>query len=500
MVDVRSLFWLRWRQFKDTAVYWLRVLGYRPQDRAFSQNLYVLYLALIGLFWVYTVSAWVFETSGSIGKLLEPSTAIQLLIGFTWLTLLVQVYVMVNALQSTPLKLSFADMAYIAGAPISRMAPVIVGFIRQVGIRLFLLDLPVVVFGVIVGRTLVPEDYGAAAVRLVAAVIPLIILTWAVGWMVGLSRLISPQLGRLRYLWFVPLILLPIAYLLPDAGLLPGRIAVLVMLGQAPVWALPLVIVLAIAAVVGTFWLGDRINMIHAVDESILYARINSLGLLAWRMIDVQARIRMQSRQATRKPLLSLPRAQGTQTFVTRAALSYVRHPFMLLACFAWGAVMTGFGVEIIARQLPAQIWILWVIVAGIAPPFGLLHVFRSDEEELFLRQFLPVDGLQLLLADILAPLIALILGGLVVWIAYGFEPDLLSTGIIAIPILALMVAMSGAVAVTNTRVLQTRLLATGASFGAVILAGTQLQSPVAGLIVAGIALLLMSGIVGTNA
>ena len=77
--------------------------------------------------------------------------------------------------------------------------------------------------------------------------------------------------------------------------------------------------------------------MIHAVDESILYARIQALGLLAWRMIDVQARIRMQSRQATRKPFLSLPRAQGTSTFVTRAALSYVRHPFMLLTCFGLG-------------------------------------------------------------------------------------------------------------------------------------------------------------------
>ena len=63
---------------------------------------------------------------------------------------------MVNALQSTPLKLSFADMAYVAGAPISRVAPVIVGFIRQVGIRLILLNLPVVIFGVVVGRTLLP--------------------------------------------------------------------------------------------------------------------------------------------------------------------------------------------------------------------------------------------------------------------------------------------------------------------------------------------------------
>ncbi len=500
MRDVQSLFWLRWRQFKDTAVYWLRVLGYRPQDASLSQNLYVLYLVLIGIFWLYTVAAFVYDTAGGIGKLLAVSTAAELLVGFTYVVLGVQIYVMINALQSTPLKLSFADMAYVAGAPITRAAPVIVNFLRQVVIRLILLNLPVIVFGLVIGRTLLPTEFGPAALRLVATVIPLIVLTWAFGWMVGLSRLISPRLGRLRYLWVVPLILVPIAYFLPDVALWPGRIAALVMLNESPVWALPLLVVLAVVGVAVTFWMGDRINMIHAVDESILYARIQALGLLAWRMIDVQARIRMQSRQVSRKPFLSLPRAQGTSTFVTRAALSYVRHPFMLLTCVIWGAAMTGFGVEIISRQLPLQVWILWVVAVGVAPPFGLLHVFRSDSQELFLRQFLPVDGLQLLLADILIPLIAMILGGWVVWFAYAFEPDILSLGIVFIPLLALMVALAGAVAATNAKVLQTRLLATGLSFGAVIIAGTQLHTPIAGLAVAGVAVLLMSGLVGQNA
>jgi hypothetical protein len=499
MQDIRSLFWLRWQQFKDTAVYWLRVLGYRPQDASLSQNLYVLYLVLIGVFWVYTVGSFILDAAAGVGKLIAPSTAGELLVGFTWITLVLQVYVMVNALQSTPLKLSFADMAYIAGAPITRAAPVIVGFLRQVAIRLFLLTIPVVILGVIVSRALLPNDFGAASFRLVAAVLPLIILTWAVGWVVGLSRLVSPRLSRLRFFWLLPLLLLPIAYFLPDVGLWLGRIPVLVMFDQSPIWALPLLILLAVAGVALTFWLGARINMIQAVDESILFARINALGLLAWRMIDVQARVRMQSRQATRKPLLSLPRAQGTSTFVSRAALSYIRHPFMLLACFGWGVAMTAFAVEIIVQQLPAQIWILWVILAGIAPPFGLLHVFRSDAQEPFLRQFLPVDGLQLLLADMLFPLITLIAGGLVAWFGFGFEPEILTLGFVFIPVLALMVALAGALAVTNVKVLQTRLLATGLSFGAVILAGTQLQTPLAALGVASVAILLMSGMIGTN-
>src|SRR5215217_2029450 len=102
--DIQALFWLRWRQFGDTAIYWLRVLGYRSQDASLSQNLYVLYLVLIGLFWVYTVGSFVYDAASGIGKLIAPSTAGELLVGFSIVTLLVQVYVMINALQSTPLK------------------------------------------------------------------------------------------------------------------------------------------------------------------------------------------------------------------------------------------------------------------------------------------------------------------------------------------------------------------------------------------------------------
>src|SRR5215212_2858928 len=98
MRDVQALFWLRWRQFKDTAVYWLRVLGYRPQDASLSQNLYVLYLVLIGIFWLYTVGAFIYDTASGIGKLLPVTTAGELLVGFTYVILIVQIYVMVNAL------------------------------------------------------------------------------------------------------------------------------------------------------------------------------------------------------------------------------------------------------------------------------------------------------------------------------------------------------------------------------------------------------------------
>ena len=185
---------------------------------------------------------------------------------------------------------------------------------------------------------------------------------------------------------------------------------------------------------------------------------------------------------------------------MTRAGLSYLRHPIMLLLSLGWGAVMSWLAVNIVANQLPVQVWIGWVLVAGFVPPNGLLYVFSVDLEERFLRQFLPFDGFQLFIADVFLPLIFLIIGALGAWLFQGFPPEITLLGIMVIPILAIMLALCGAVALTNKRVLQTRLLATGASFGAVILAGVGLGSPLAALGVALFALLILSGLVTQNA
>jgi hypothetical protein len=161
---------------------------------------------------------------------------------------------------------------------------------------------------------------------------------------------------------------------------------------------------------------------------------------------------------------------------------------------------MSYVAVGIIANKLPVQVWIGWVLVASFVPPNGLLYVFRVDLEERFLRQFLPFDGFQLFIADVLLPLIFLIAGALVAWILQGFPAQLTILGVMVIPILSIMLALCGAVALTNKRVLQTRLLATGASFGAVILAGVGLGSPFAAMGVALFALLILSGVVSQNA
>ncbi|MEO8611811.1 MAG: hypothetical protein ABI690_28185 [Chloroflexota bacterium] len=500
MRDIPAVFWLRWRQFRDSAVYWLRVLGYQQNEKSLSQNLYVVYLGGIGLVWFGAMWTFVYDTTNNLGQLLPLASLAALLQILPIIGLAIQVYVMVNALRSTPIKLSFADMAYLAGSPVSPTAPVIVGFVRQVILRELLFTVGFAAISVFLIRPLGPHLGTDAVFRAILATIPFVLLTWVFAWLLGVSRMVFPRLRRFSYFWVLPLLLFPLAYLLPDFFLWPSRAFLLNVYGVLPGWILPFILVLALVLVYILARLSERVNMVQATDESITYARIQALGLLAWRQIDLQFRIRLQSTQAARKPFLSLAKAEGLWMLMMRAGLSYLRHPIMLLLNLGWGAVMSYAAVLIVVNQLPIQVWIGWVLVVSFVPPNGLLYVFRVDLEERFLRQFLPFDGFQLFIADVLLPLIFLIGGAIGAWVLQGFSPDVTLLGILAIPILAIMLALCGAVALTNKRVLQTRLLATGLSFGAVILAAQALHSPFAALAVAVFALLILSGLVTQNA
>lgn len=492
--DLRLMLWLRWRQFRDGAVYFLRLLGYEPGERAFLQHIYVLYLLGIGSIWVFAMWAWAYDVAEGIGTVLEPAALADLLNVLPYGVLVVQVYVMVVALRSTPLKLTFADMAYVAGTPIARSVPVLLGFIRQVILRSIIFGALWALLTVTLRGAAAQRVDFADSVRVAGVVVLLVIFTWGTAWLLGILRLVYPQINRWRWLWLLPLLLFGAAHIAPDAALWPGRAVILVIYGQAPVWLVPFMALVAAGLVIAFVVLGSRINMIQAVDESVVYARLAALGLLAWRMPNLQFRIRVQQAYTGRKPWLKLPRAQGQAALVTRAAVSYLRHPSLLLVSLLWGAAMTYIVVLILVNNLPVPLWIGWLLVAGIAPPMGLLHVFRMDLQEPFLRQFLPLNGFQILVADIILPLIGLIAGAAGVWLVQGFDFDLLSLGLMAIPLLAFLLALCGAVALTRERVFQFRLLVTALTFGLALAATIWLGTPLAGMIVVLVSIMTLGG------
>lgn len=500
MHDLRVLFWLRWRQFKDDAVYWLRVLGYDPREKALTQRIYVLYLLGIAAFWCVAMWAFAYDSAVALGRTLAADALAGLLQGVPAAVVVIQVVALMNALSSTPLKLTFADIAYVAASPLSRAALVILGFTRQAVTRSLPAALVAALVGAALGAALDPDAAGPASLRAGLMAVPLVVVTWGAAWALGLLRLTDSRLRRLRYLWLTPPLLLVLAHFLPDAALWPGRGLVLAAAGASPWWLGALLVGLAAAAAGAVAWLGGRVNMIYAVDESVVYARIKALGLMAWRQPDLQVRIRRQTAAAGRRAFLKLPAsAYGMWTLVARAALSYIRHPIMLLLTLAWGALLTQAAVLLVVNALPAQLWIGWLLLAGAAPPAGLMYAFRADQEDGFLRQFLPVDGIQLLAADVVFPLLFLTAGAVGVWLLQGFPPDAALVGALAIPLLTTLLALCGAVALTTNRVLQTRLLATAASFGTAMVAATEL-GPMAGLLAAAFAALVLAGLVAQRA
>ncbi len=493
------LAWLRWRQLRDGVVYGLRILGYESGER-----LYGLYLLGLLAFWVLAMGAYTFDQARLLGNIVQPGDFANVLM---WIPLAVfagQVYVWVGALRSTPLKLSFADMAYIVGSPVNPAAAILLGFLRQVSLRMAL-AIPIVgLFAVLLARvaqldiTLLDGVRVSGQMIIVALVI--VAFTWTTAWFIGTLRLAFPVLGRVRLIWVVPLLLVIPYYFLPDAVLFPGRMVLLAGYGILPLWMPLLMLVITAVMVVGLLRYGSRINMIHAADESQVFARIQALGLMAWRQPNVQMQIRFQSSSAgLRKRWLGLPKGvSGNTAIAVRAALSYIRHPVMLLLTGVWGALLCYVAGQVIKDNFPIPLTIGWVVVAGLAAPVGLLYIYRADVEEPFLRQFLPLDDFSLLLADSLLPLLVTIIGASLAWLAHGFSPDETTSGLMFIPAFVMLHTLCGAYAIKRgeNRALQTRLIAVVISYGA-IGGGFAVFQATGALIALVIVLMTLVGLVG---
>ena len=216
---------------------------------------------------------------------------------------------------------------------------------------------------------------------------------------------------------------------------------------------------------------------------------------MAWRVPTLQLRIRMQESQAGSKPWLELPRRQGNSPDDARGRLLSCGIPSMLLGNLVWGAAMTYPTVMILVNNLPVQLWIGWLMVAGVAPPVGLLHTFQMDVQERFLRQFLPINGWQIFLADVGLPLLFVVAGGIAVWFWQPLPPEIIMQGFIFIPVASMVLALCGAYALNTSRVLQRRLLSVGLSFGLAIVASVWLKTPIAGLVVLILAIMMLSGL-----
>lgn len=512
MHDARLVLWLRWRELAGMATYWLRAgFGYDPRKRSSSERLYLFYLVLIGAAWV--PSAWlsIAAVAGGVGHALGPQRRALILTALPALIFLLQIGVMIVALRSSPLKLTFPDTAYVAGSPLSRAVVVLVGFARVAVVRLLVAALVLVLVGVALTGATEAGSATQVALRAIGAALPLALFVWSLAWLAGVARLAYRPL-RLPFVWLAPLLLLVLLIFASPVVLWPGRVAVAALRGQATATAnIAALCALAVLLVLALGWVGDRANLTVAADESILYARIQALGTLAWRNRDLVRQMKARAAFTPRRRSLRLVRLAGAWAPLARVLLTYLRRPsaalgllwdigLIVAACYILTGRSYGRYTMLAAFTQP---WLAWLLVALIRPPRRLVQAFSADVDEPFLRQFLPVDNLRLLLADAAIPGVALGVVDVIVLLAAhaAFATTLLALAFV--PALTLLMALCqgmSLVRVTVARVRVPYVWATGIAFGLVLLVGVPGHAPLTALTLAVIFCLLLGQLVAASA
>ncbi len=495
MRDARLVLWLRGRQAYGVTRYWLRAgFGVNPANNSTSERLYSVYLLLFAALWLPAMWLTLASASASIGLLVGVARRPLLLAALPGLVYLLQIGLMMAALRASPLKLTFADIAYVAGAPLPRAIVVLVGFLRVVVVRLPIVVLVAALIGVALTGATGAGAADAVGLRAGATALLLGVFGWALAWAVGAARLAYPRLRR-RFVWLTPLLLLVLAAVIPEIVLWPGRVLEGVIRGREAGVGAPLLAALAVLSLFALGWVGARVNLTVVADESLLYARLSSLGMLGVRDRDLTRQVRTRAGFAPRRRRLRLASWTGAGAPAARATLTYARH-LTLLWPLARDTGLVVAGCLLLSGRVPtggayglAQPWIAWLFLVVALPPRGLLQAFRTDIDEPFLRQFAPVDNLWLLQADAAAPTAALMLvAAVLLLIAHGALAATV-TSLVFVPVLTPLLALCQGVSLVRVTAARIRLpyaWVAGVLCGLVMVAGVPGRSPLTALVIAG--------------
>jgi len=414
--DLRLLIGLRWRHIKAELRYWLGTIGISTTNRSFSNQLYVLYVIVFALFWLITVWGYVAEQFFVQGQQLLPETRQTIAEVIPLFAFVVQVVLGARSLLSSPVKLSFEDISYIAGTPISRAAVVLVSFVQSV--------FPLVAFSVIgatwMSMLFIPSRDAVleAIMQVMAATLPVGIVLCAYAWFLGCLRLTSPVMQSYRLGWFLLIGYAVIAWLLPDIVLWPGRTLQAALLGHLTGADLLVTTLVALLATMLLIWIGTRINMVDVVDESAAYARIHALGLMAFVQPDLVREIRRQTSAQSRRPRAHLLPGSEITALFAKSTLLYMRLPDILIRAWVWGMSAIMVCVGIAHQNATLSNWLtLGGVLVLLMPPASLITAFRLDQKELFLRALIPYNNLELLITDSALPILAMSGGAAIGWL-----------------------------------------------------------------------------------
>ena len=500
---LRPLIWLHRKRLVYQVSYWLRALGYDTSDKSFSHRVYGWYLLGFGIFWVYTMWAVALNTISGIGTFFPLEAQANLGSGYPWLVAFLQLYLIVNALRSSPLKLRFEDMEHVAGTPISRGAVVLVRYVWTLVPRAAIASAVAALAIMATTWRLGSEEVaGLAGLQAIALMIPLTAATWSFAWFLGLLRLAYERFERWRMvLWLVPLAFFGLCVFVPGIGLLPGRL-LLTAADNAVNWAAVVALTLvAIGFTAILVWIGRRVDLIRVSDESYLHARMVEIGVLSLTEPQLVQQARRQISLAQRRNIRPLPDVSGRWMLAARAGAFYTRRPMTLITLMIWGAAVTQAAVLLFFSgiSIPLELWAVAAALVIWTAPRSLTQVFDLDMGESFLRRLIPRSNLQILIADALVPVGFLVMGASLMWLIQPLNPFDLLIGLAAI--LAFVVLLLLCRGVSKVRLgtawpsrlefIPTALV----SFGVVLLIGLWFGSGLAAVVTALVMSAILAGL-----
>ena len=317
-----------------------------------------------------------------------------------------------------------------------------------------------------------------------AAGVLLALLLRALAWLWGLLGLGTQGAVRRAALWAVPFALVVLGWLAPDVVLWPALVLTTALYGAASATALVGLGALTTLALLGTVVTSRRVNMVAMAEASAPFGRAQSIGLrlpsLSW-----PGRPRSR-RRGPRAPFPSLPGGLGLGAVVSRSALTSLRRPWRTLGAALQAAGIAVAGAWVIAQRSPLEVWSVWMLLAVVRPPRGLLSALWTDWDEPFLRQFLPYGSLTLFVADVAVPGA---LAALVVALAWGIAAapsglDAIS-GAVALAILVLLTLCqaAGRIRLPGLNIRVRYPLLSGACLGLLVVLGVYLGTPRAALV-----------------
>lgn len=389
--DLRLLLWLRARHARSTINRALHLLGVGVEAGGRTERLYQPYAVGLMVAWAVIMWSWLLDTmveGFALAGAAAAELAVQVALAACALAL---VWIGVNGLRTSPLKLTHADIVLVAASSVSARAMVLVAVGAQV--------LGGAVVGAAVGFLLgagaeAAGAFGAgAAVGFAALGAVAVAAAIGAGWLVGVVRLASSQ-------WRARQIVATVLALAAVVAVAGAGVALVFAAGPSAFAMAAAAVVLA--AFIALSLVAPRINMTAVIKENALYADLQPFGVFSPLSEQAKADYRRRRKLATRPPRFALPPGEGRRALAARAVLSHVRQYDGLFVLVVQGVCVVPLGAMAVLGVGGPVLFLFWLQVVALMPAGAreLSRVFRDDVRNRLIRERLPFGALELLVFD----------------------------------------------------------------------------------------------------